>query len=325
MPLTFVPVVFELELPFLELQARSFARFVAPELVGEVIVVDNSRHGIPARRARAIMSAYGRHAERVRIVPGRQIADPATSLGWTSQQVLKLAVAKLVTTPRYVALDAKNIFVAPLAPAYLESADGRARVGAHPYTSHPLRESLVRVLDYFDLPTEETIQQFPATVTPYVLYTEDVVTLMAEVERREQATFSRAFVQRGFTEFFLYAAWIMVVYRDRSVRYAEDQPGCPTVWPSRATLPHVEEAVDGAASGDFPVLSVHRTALMRLDEPSVRLLCEFWARVGLFDTSDAAVAFVAEYRKYFSRRVWVKRVREAPARVARGVHRKVRS
>ena len=124
---TYVPVVFELELPFLELQARSFARNVAPEQVDRVLVIDNTRRGVPARRRDAILEAYGPHAPRVEIVPAREVAPPVTALGWMSQQVLKLAVARRVGTERYVTLDAKNIVVNPLDPGYLRAPDGRPR------------------------------------------------------------------------------------------------------------------------------------------------------------------------------------------------------
>lgn len=319
---TYVPVVFELELPFLELQARSFARHVAPEQVERVVVVDNTRRGVPARRREAILEAYGPHASRVEIVPAREIAPPVTALGWMSQQVLKLAVARRVHTEHYVTLDAKNILVNPLDPAYLRAPDGRPRGGAHPYTDHPLRGSVERALTYFGLDPHDHLERFPATVTPFVLETREVVDLLDEVEKREGRRFERAFVERGVTEFGLYGAWLTHRHGDRSARYAEDQPACPTVWPGRPTLEAVQDAVRLAATG-LPVMSVHRTALVRMDGAATDALCDFWAASGLFPDAAAAQVFVDDYRRFFARNVWVKRAREAPTRLARRVRERV--
>jgi Family of unknown function (DUF6492) len=319
---TFVPVVFELELPFLELQARSFARNVAPELVERVLVLDNTRHGIPARRREALVAAYGVHAPRVEIVAARDVAPPVTSLGWTSQQVLKLAVARQVRTERYVTLDAKNVVVNRLDPGYLRAPDGRPRVGAHPYTHHPLRSSVERALAYFDLDPRDHLESFPVTVTPYVMQTAEVLDLLDDVEVREQRSFEAAFVRLDVTEFGLYAAWLTRRHGDRSAVYAEDQPGCPTVWPGRPSLEAVEEAVRLAGAG-LPVLSVHRTALVRMDGAATDALCGFWSRAGLFPDVAAARAFVDDYRRFYARHVWVKRAREAPTRLARRVRERV--
>ncbi|QCB94439.1 DUF6492 family protein [Cellulomonas shaoxiangyii] len=319
---TFVPVVFELELPLLELQARSFARHVAPELVERVLVLDNTRHGIPARWRDAIVTAYGVHAPRVDVVAARDVAPPVTALGWTSQQVLKLAVARHVRTDRYVALDAKNVVVRPLEAGYLRGPDGRSRVGAHPYTHHPLRPSVERALAYFGLDAGDHLAHFPATVTPFVLHTQEVLGLLDEVERRDGTTFERAFVRHDVTEFALYAAWLTWRHVDRSSIYAEDQPGCPTVWPGRPTRAAVDEAVRAAGSG-LPVLSVHRTALVRMDDDATAALCAFWAGAGLFTDAAAARAYVDDYRRFFGRQVWAKRAREAPARLARRVRERV--
>jgi Family of unknown function (DUF6492) len=318
---TFVPVVFELKLPFLEVQARSFAEHVAPDLVERAVIVDNTRHGISGRRREGVVAAYGVHADNVEIVRGNRVAPAATSLGWMTQQVLKLAVARRVQTERYVTLDAKNFFVAPLDRGYLEAPDGRARVGAHPYDVHPLLPALRRALRYFDLPEDGNVEQFPATVTPYVLYAQDVRDLIDAVEAREGTTFERAFIQQDFTEFFLYAAWLTSRYGDREVRYAQNQPGCQTVWPGRPTLEAVQEAVRNTNEQSLPVFSVHRTALVRMDPAAIDALCDFWATARLFPSAAVAQRFVTTYRDFFGRHVWIKRAREAPARVARRLRR----
>jgi hypothetical protein len=292
---------------------------VAPEVVNRIVVIDNTARGMPARDVARLLADYGPHASRVDVVFRERIAPRTTSLGWTSQQVLKLAVARLLDDDRYVALDAKNVVVRPLDPGFFEAPDGRARVCAYPYVSHPLRPALERSLAYFGLAPEAHLARFPATVTPYLLYSSEVRDLIAEIEGREAAPFARVFVDRDFTEFFLYAAWLSARHGDRSTLYVEDQPRSPMVWPGHSAAADVAEAVSAARAGASPFFSVHRTALRRMDAPSVALVAALWADAGLFPSSQEAVEYIRGYRNFAARRVWAKRAREAGERFRRRV------
>ncbi len=311
---TFVPTVFELEIPLLELQARSFAIHAAPELVTRIVVIDNTARGMRHRQVARLLAAYGPLAPKVEVIFRERIATRATSLGWTSQQVLKLAVAAMVEDERYVALDAKNVLVAPLKSGYLEAPDGRARVAAYPYRDHSLRPALERAVAYFGLPLEPQLECFPATVTPYVLYTAEVRDLMKEVERREAAPFARAFVDRGLTEFFLYGAWLTARYDNRTDLYAEDQPRSPMVWPGHVSAADVNSAVVELRARDAPFFSVHRKALIRADSTALATIARTWAEADLFASTGEALEYVRRYRRFYARNVWIKRAREAPER-----------
>jgi len=63
--LSVVTVVFEAEVPLLELQARSIARHVPDGVFDEILVIDNSRRGLPEHARRRIRDELGDHADRL--------------------------------------------------------------------------------------------------------------------------------------------------------------------------------------------------------------------------------------------------------------------
>jgi hypothetical protein len=118
-------------------------------------------------------------------------------------------VSKFICTERYLVLDSKTHFVFPLNIEFLEAADGRANINAYSYEAHPLRGDLERVLLYVGLPSGKHVPWFTATVAPFVLYTEVVRGLVADVEARSGCPFAVEFVDKSLTEFFLYGAYLL--------------------------------------------------------------------------------------------------------------------
>lgn len=321
MSVTFITVVFELEVPLLRLQAMSFERFVPADAVAEIVVVDNTRRGLSVRERQDLEAAYGRH--RARVVTQSAIGSVPGAPGWERQQVLKLLVSELVATDRYIALDAKNHFVRRFDDAYFRAPDGRARIGVHGYETHPLRESLLRTVRYLGADEQEALAQFPATVTPFVLLTAESRALVEEVQRRSGRPFAAEFLAHGLTEFFLYSAWMQQLPGGRSARYADGQPGCPVVWPGDRSARAVRAAVDESDATGTPMFSVHRTALARMDDEASDVLVRFWCRIGLLRDPAEALAFVESFRRTFRRRLLARRAREAPYRALRRIRRHV--
>ncbi|MEP6842629.1 MAG: DUF6492 family protein, partial [Pseudolysinimonas sp.] len=107
--LTFVTVVFGAETRLLELQARSLALYLDPDATASIIVIDNGWRRMSRRRQAHLLVAYGLLADLVTIVRTEDLVPnlPAT-IGWRSQQIAKLVVARSVSTDHYVILDAKN-------------------------------------------------------------------------------------------------------------------------------------------------------------------------------------------------------------------------
>ena len=135
--LTFVSVVFESEVALLHLQARSMDLYVPDEWVEQIIIIDNTARGLSGATTHALRSMLGVHAGHLRVLRPDDICQVPRTIGWRSQQVLKLCVAGLITTDSYVVLDAKNHFIAPVARDFFVAPDGRARVAACGFESHP--------------------------------------------------------------------------------------------------------------------------------------------------------------------------------------------
>jgi len=206
---TIVTVVFEPELPLLELQAKSMARFLDPAYAARIIVLDNTAKGMSDRVWNRLWRSYGALGGSVELVSGKSLSGGVEAAGWYSQQVLKLAVSGIVETPTYLTLDSKNHFVRAAGATDFEAANGRARGNFHGYETHPLRPKLERVLAYVGLDPEVSVSRFGATATPFTLYTEKVRALIADVESASGRTFADEFIRAGLTEYFLYSAWLL--------------------------------------------------------------------------------------------------------------------
>jgi hypothetical protein len=272
--LTFVTVTYRAEDTLQLLQARSLALYARPEDVAAVIVVDNGSPRLSRGGQRRLRAAYGPLADRVRIVPRAELGSEVASSGWMSQQVVKLAVHRLVETPTYVLLDAKNHLIRPVAVGDFLADDGRARTGFQSYRSHPLLPRLQRVLEYLEL-DEAAIDRFPPTSTPFVMHRDATAALIADVEQSSGRPFAEEFVGADLTEFPLYSAWLLRRDGGWDQTYVDEAIQAPTVWGGTATRAGVDAAIAEARRWDAPAFGVHRRALQRLDGDGLAALSAF--------------------------------------------------
>ncbi len=330
--LTFVSVGYEAEYPFLELQARSMAVHLAPQQVHEVLLIDNSAKPMPADVRERLIGEYGPLASRVTVLRPEDIVKTSGGVGWSTQQVLKLAIAARVASDAYVVLDAKNHFIAPLGSDFFRAADGRLRVPAYSFETHPLRKNLEHVLGYLGIDPAPHVRRFPATVTPFVLSTELVRELIAGIEQRSGRPFAREFLKSDLTEFFLYSGWILASGRKLEDVYDLDIPQSPAVWPKAADAAGVRAAIATAEERRAPFFAVHRRALANLTADGGEVLAGFWAERGLFPTTEAARRFIADFRlaheaeaKAQARRDLPRKLLAAPRKVRRKLLEKLGS
>jgi Family of unknown function (DUF6492) len=303
-------VVFEPELPLLELQAKSMARFLDPAYAARIIVLDNTAKGMSDRVWNRLWRSYGALGGSVELVSGKSLSGGVEAAGWYSQQVLKLAVSGIVETPTYLTLDSKNHFVRAAGATDFEAANGRARGNFHGYETHPLRPKLERVLAYVGLDPEVSVSRFGATATPFTLYTEKVRALIADVESASGRTFADEFIRAGLTEYFLYSAWLLGHGERLEELYDPSGVDCPAIWPRGANVAGVSAAVAQVRARNPALISVHRTALARMDGASVRILSDFWTERGLFDSTSSARAFVRSYRARYFPAMAIKKLRD---------------
>src|SRR4051794_8297438 len=233
------------------------ARFLDPSQVHELLVIDNSASGIPKDVLAELRQEYAHLADRAHIVRPEEVCRVPTTGGWRSQQVLKLCISDRVATNRYVVLDAKNHFVASPDDAFFETAAGLPTANAYSYEEHPLRPELERTLRYLGLEPDDHVGRFTATVTPFVLDTELVRQLVADLEAREDRPFPDVFVEQQLTEFFLYAGWIVARGTPLEDFFELHQQFCPIIWPGKADAAGVEAATTAARERATPLFAVH--------------------------------------------------------------------
>jgi len=314
--LSAVTVVFEAEIPLLELQARSVERHVPDGVFDEVMVIDNTRRGLSPRWQQRIRTELGRHAARTTFVTRSDLVEGAPpGAGWRTQQSLKLMAAGRLASDHYVVLDAKNHFIERTTRAdFFDASTGLPHGGIHSFERHPLRPQLELVATGLGLDPATAVERFTATAPPVVLDRRVVDELIADVGGGDPDRFPVEFERAGYTEFFLYSAWQIARGATPDDLVSGHALVSPTVWAGACAPNDVRAVLDRAESGDTTTLAVHRRALARLNRESVHDLARFWASHGLFPTSADAERFIRRFRIGYVRSMGMKRLRERMSR-----------
>lgn len=312
--LSAVTVVFEAEVPLLELQARSIARHVQDGVFEEYLVVDNSRRGLSARARQRIRAELGTHGSRLTFTTRATFPTVPTASGWRSQQALKLMAARLLTADHYVVLDAKNHFIEATARMdFFDPATGLPHGGVHSYEHHPLRPQLEHVAAELGIDPAVAVARFTATAPPIVLDRRVVKEILVEVGDGDPDRFPAEFERRGLTEFFLYSGWQIARGATPDDLVSGRTLVSPTVWAGASTTAEVGTVLEQADRSPTTTFAVHRRALARLSPESVRDLAEFWTRHGLFGSSADAQRFIRRFRIGYVRSMALRRVLERTA------------
>jgi Family of unknown function (DUF6492) len=298
---SFVTVGFEGDAGLLCLQARSMRLYCPPELIEEIIIVDNWSSGAKKWRSN-LLQQYGSLARFVRILPAASIvAIPAGASGWYTQQVLKIKVAETIRSERYVVLDAKNHMIKQLGREFLETPTGQPRINGKPYTNHPMREFLERTLEYLGLDPQTHISWFTRTHPPFTILTDEARELIRHVEQKEAGPFASAFLDRKLSEFFLYSGFLVSKGTLRSI-YNLEQPEEAQVWPGDASESACAKAIVRTTQTESPFMTVHRQAIAKMDQRGQQLIADFWYSRGLFATAKDGVRFLRDPNRSYQNR-----------------------
>ncbi|MCD2440991.1 hypothetical protein LQ757_01760 [Agromyces sp. SYSU K20354] len=127
--LSVVTVVFEAEVPLLELQARSIARHVADGVFDEYLVIDDTRTGLSPRARRRIHAALGIHGSRLAVTSRHGFGTAESVSGGRSLQRLTPMAARQVAADHYVVLAAMDHFIESTTRADIDSVIGTPHGG----------------------------------------------------------------------------------------------------------------------------------------------------------------------------------------------------
>jgi Family of unknown function (DUF6492) len=295
MTYTLVTVAHKLDYPLLQLQARSLARYLSPDFMDEIFVVADE--GLRGSREwqKPLLTDYGYLADKVHFLDASDVAAIPNNIdGWRSQQIMKLMVARVVSSDRYMVLDAKNHLVFPLSPEFYENGD-RIRSMHMNYEALEFRPYLESSLRYFGIAEDGMIRSFLPTITPFIFPTQVVNALIAHTVQREQVPFPLAFGNLRTTEFFLFGGYLCWSPGGIGEFYDMSGPACPVIWPQTAVdgQADVESVAARVEHEHLPFFTVHRKAFPLLDEGSKQVLAALWVRRHLFDDVQHALRFVA--------------------------------
>lgn len=295
-----VCVFYEAEGELCALLADSLARFVNPDLVSEIVVLNNARD---TARGQAIFAAeiaprLARCGLPVRCLDPGDLGLPVfgANQGYMAQQVLKLEVARHLAAPFYLLFDAKNHLLRALHREDVFAADGRprshwSRFGGYLQTC--LRESLA----VFGLAPADGASYLP-TVTPYLLVT-DVVRAMLDGIARDRgcdlAGLLRANDRR--TEFLLYCGYVLRHYGIETLYAMGPKPYATLFarWPE--TPEDVAAVIASAGRPEIHSFGLHVRRFARLRPEEAGQIAALWRARGLFPDLAAGLKFIHRHQQ----------------------------
>lgn len=242
-------VVFREEIETLRTQARSVSLYCQDIGIRSIYVVVNDDN----EYANQIDPAWwGSMQHLVRIVPRSFYSTEYFTIGWVSQQVLKLQTAAISNNTWCMALDAKTFFVQPLQLDKLFDYD-QPCVGL--LDIYPVFDASRRIAS--EVWNIELTQQLGPGGVPFLFKTSEVRAMIADIELRKKTNFVNWFQTQGMlTEFILYSAWIE--HRYGLANSIAESTICPVnICHGDANIDHKLSAMSNT---NTTTVSVHRSA-----------------------------------------------------------------
>lgn len=292
-----VTVFHKPDYPLLRLQARSLARYLSPDFIDEIYVIANDGLTGSHDWQLPLLSDYGRLGDKIRFLDASQVAPiPGSIDSYQSQQILKLMVGRVVSSDRYMVLDAKNHLVFPLSSESYENGDRIRSIRVSYKGRRGIRPFLDSSLTYFGIDDEDIVRSFLPTITPFVFPTRVVNALTAIITQRERRPFPLAFNSLGTTEFLLFGGFLCSLPGGIGQFYDTSGPDYRhrVIWPEIAAKGQagVEYVTAQVEDERLPFFTVHRHAFPLLDDKSKEAIASLWARRHLFESFERALRFV---------------------------------
>jgi hypothetical protein len=264
------------------LQARSIRRFMPAADIGRIFFIYNDTQDSSGDALfHELATLLPRQARIAHFSDFGVDAAGVERDGWTTQQVLKLEVSRMVQAENYLVLDAKNHFIAPTSRNDFISEAGRlfARVSEDRDVA-----PLTYALNYLQVPT----RQHPICGiwghTPFVIKTAPARELVEHLMARDGQSLTRTFFNhhRKLTEFQLYQAFLPLCRQGLEKIYEDSAELGLTLWRGmaqdgrsfRAALKEVDK-------GQLKLFAVHWAAAVLMAQEQVNEVARFWLERGL--------------------------------------------
>ena len=209
----FVTVVYNdrVELNLLKLQAISF-KYVDINIINNIYILYND---VGKYDFTEIITFYPSPIQtKVKIIYNTEIDDcfHNSTSSWSNQRIIKLLVAKMVSSPYYLVLDSKNHFIRNI--TIDDYFDGTKPILFHHNPGNMIRY-YYNCLQYFD--TKDPFNYVSKgnhnllTTTPFLMCKQDVLELIEYVVKREKEKFYLFFEKNNnnYCEFYLYSTYLI--------------------------------------------------------------------------------------------------------------------
>ena len=208
-----VTVVFDEELPILEVQAQGIDHFCTDLGLKNIYVIVNDHDDLVNQIDRAW---WGQFQKQVQIVPRSMFGTSYVDNGWVSQQVLKLLGAALSHNHWSMILDAKTLITDRMSAEMFVVNAGQSTMGWCPIK--PVFAPASKIAsDLFNIPVDRVVAP---TGVPFFFHNRTVRQLIAEVEDRTGQHFPEWFQQQGMlTEFVLYSGFVQYKHENLNSMY----------------------------------------------------------------------------------------------------------
>jgi hypothetical protein len=211
-------VVFEKEIPLIEIQARSIELYIDTDIIKNIYVVVNDEDFIVDQ---INPMWWGINSNKVQIIPRSKYGVDPTLIGWDSQQMYKLFAAESAESNWSMCLDAKTWFVHRLQWDKLFDEQHTVKFRSIPVI--PVFKSAQEFLEkFYNIDMKEVIG--PGGV-PFMFHTETVKSMFTDLSTPFLEFFStHVRFPANITEFMLYSAYVIYKYGDYSSLYSHSQP-----------------------------------------------------------------------------------------------------
>ena len=215
-----VTVVYRLEMPFLELQAKSIETYFEDNFINSITVVVNDDDSVCELINK---SWWGKYKHLVAIIPYSVYRYTCRINGWENQQLCKLLSASRCTMPWAMILDAKTLFVKPCTPQLMFTGD---KFNSHSIEIFPqFTEAKESIQKIFGISFNETVG--PGGV-PFMMHTDTVRDMIKYIETTFETTFDDFFQTKCrypdlITEFYLYSGYVTHKYGNILELYSGQQ------------------------------------------------------------------------------------------------------
>lgn len=214
-------VVFQQELYYLKIQARSIEQYIDSDKIGKIFVIVNDEDAVCSS---IDVNWWGHNSHKVNIIPRTRFGVCEYLHGWDSQQLYKLFGASIATSKWSMCLDAKTWFVQNLDFNKMFDKTGRVNLNSFPTISvfKPAEEFTEK---FYNIESKEVIG--PGGV-PFFFHTETVIDLIRDLEENRNTNlldfFSKNVMTPVFlTEFVLYSGFVKYKYGTHNTLYSQTQ------------------------------------------------------------------------------------------------------